>query len=56
MRNYYRLQDNNFVCPLADETDFITGYCELQKIMMEEKLQFNTDICSPETLSVNIPV
>ncbi|MFO7756853.1 MAG: histidine kinase, partial [Bacteroidales bacterium] len=49
------LRDNSFVRTLADEIDFISGYCELQKIQMEEKLQFNTDIRSPGTLSVNIP-
>ncbi|TVY08176.1 cache domain-containing sensor histidine kinase [Paenibacillus cremeus] len=49
----YSLQHNDWV-RLKDELDFISKYCELQKIRFAEKLDYQID-CGPGTADIVIP-
>lgn len=47
--------EDDYVRPLEQELDFIRDYCVMQKLVMEERLQFEINITSPEILKIHVP-
>ncbi|MGM0666800.1 MAG: two-component regulator propeller domain-containing protein [Bacteroidota bacterium] len=47
--------EDDYVRPLEKELDFIRDYCDMQKLIMEERLQYEINVSSPETLKIHVP-
>ncbi|HKL67004.1 MAG TPA: histidine kinase, partial [Bacteroidales bacterium] len=46
---------DDFAHSLDDEISFIKEYCEMQKLQMGDKLDYNLDIRNPESLVICVP-
>ncbi|MDT8401341.1 MAG: two-component regulator propeller domain-containing protein [Bacteroidales bacterium] len=47
--------EDDYIRTIEEELDFIRDYCDMQKLIMEDKLQYDISISSPEILKVHIP-
>jgi ligand-binding sensor domain-containing protein len=47
--------EEDYVRPMEQELDFIRDYCDMQKLIMEERLQYEINVSSPEILKIHVP-
>ena len=47
--------EEDYVRPLEKELDFIRDYCDMQKLIMEERLQYDINVSSPGILKIHVP-
>ncbi|MEE4215452.1 MAG: histidine kinase, partial [Bacteroidales bacterium] len=49
------VSEDDYIRPLEKELDFIRDYCDMQKLIMEEKLKYDVHVSSPESLKIHVP-
>jgi len=49
------ITEEDYVRTLEEELDFIRDYCDMQKLIMEDKLEYDIQVSSPDILGIHIP-
>lgn len=49
------IDKDDFTHPLKEEINFISEYCEMQKMQMDDKLDYNFDIRDTDSLNICVP-